>query len=174
MSTDIPKFEPPRRRWPAKFRAAGRAMAAALRSQSSFHVHAVATLLVLAAAALLQMGRLQWCLLLLCITSVLAAEMFNTALEILAKAVDREFNAYLAEEGLTDLPTARVQRDGRIEYVLLLGVYESFGQAKQAMENDMPEALRHEQAWIRRLGSVQADMRRAAAEEPSPEVAAIN
>jgi diacylglycerol kinase len=96
MTMNPPEFEPPRRSWPAKFHAAGRALTAALWSQSSFHVHAVATLLVLAAAALLQMGRLEWCLLLLCITTVLAAEMFNTAIEILARAVDREFNSYLA------------------------------------------------------------------------------
>lgn len=92
-----PEFVPPRRSWPRKFRAAGRAMAAALRSQSSFHVHLVVAALVVLAASLMRVDRLEWCLLALCITTVLAAEMFNTAIEILARAVDREFNPYLAQ-----------------------------------------------------------------------------
>jgi diacylglycerol kinase len=91
------KFEPPQRSWPAKFRAAGSAMAAALRSQTSFHVHGVMALAVVTAAALLQVSQWEWCVLILCIAIVAAAEMFNTALEILAKAVDHNFNPHLAQ-----------------------------------------------------------------------------
>ena len=92
-----PLFERPYRSWPAKLRAAAAAIAHAVRSQSSFHVHGMFAGAVIVAACVLRIGRLEWCLLLLCITLVLAAEMFNTALEILAKAVDKRFNPHIAQ-----------------------------------------------------------------------------
>lgn len=58
-----------------------------MRGQSSFAVHFVAALLVVVAGVALQVSVMQWCLLALCITIVLAAEMFNSALETLAKAI---------------------------------------------------------------------------------------
>jgi septal ring-binding cell division protein DamX len=96
--------------------------------------------------------------------------------QLMTMVSERRLNAYLADKQLTDLPTARVERDGQIKYVLLLGVYESFALAQQALANDIPDALDHEQAWIRRLGSLQADMRRAAAlaEAPPSNLAAVN
>jgi diacylglycerol kinase len=41
------------------------------------------------------MGRLDWCILLLCITVVLTAEMFNSALESMARAITGESNPYV-------------------------------------------------------------------------------
>ena len=52
-------------------------------------VSALPALLLVLAAALLRIDRTQWCVLVLCITIVLTAEMFNSALEHLARAVDR-------------------------------------------------------------------------------------
>jgi len=66
-----------------------------VRGQTSFLVHFVMAGAVLVAAALLQLDRTQWCVLVLCITVVLVAEMFNSALEQLARAVDRSENRYL-------------------------------------------------------------------------------
>jgi len=66
-----------------------------VRGQVSFLVHFVMAGLVLLAAALLRAERTEWCVLLLCITIVLAAEMFNSALEHLARAVDRSENRHL-------------------------------------------------------------------------------
>ena len=43
--------------------------------------------MVLAAAAVLRMDALQWCVLLLCIAGVLAAEIFNSALESMARSI---------------------------------------------------------------------------------------
>lgn len=83
------EYRPPYRSWPRKFRDAFRAMWLAIRSESSFHVHLVFAVVVIGAATVLQVSRTEWCILLLCITIVFAAEMFNTALEYLAKAVDR-------------------------------------------------------------------------------------
>jgi len=75
------------RSWPEKFRGAFRGLKEGVRGQSSFFVHFFIAAAVITTAAILGMKLLEWCLLLLCITFVLAAEMFNSALESLAKAV---------------------------------------------------------------------------------------
>jgi diacylglycerol kinase len=59
-------------------------------------VHGTFVILVTIAAAVLGATLIEWCLLLLCMTVVLTAEMFNSALERLAKAVDRRENSHLA------------------------------------------------------------------------------
>jgi diacylglycerol kinase len=90
-------FDPTKRAWAKKFADAFRGIALGMRGQASFRVHfAVAVLVVLAAAAL-RAALWEWCLLLACITIVLAAEMFNSSLERIAKAIDREHNAHLGE-----------------------------------------------------------------------------
>ncbi len=75
------------RSWPEKFRDALRGVKQGIRGQSSFFVHLFAATAVVVAAAVLRMRLVEWCLLLLCITIVLVAEMFNSALESLAKAI---------------------------------------------------------------------------------------
>ena len=75
------------RPWSAKFADAFRGLFRALRSQSSFGVHLPMALLVVAAAAILRVTAVEWGVLLLAIGIVLVAEMFNTALESLAKAL---------------------------------------------------------------------------------------
>lgn len=84
-----------RRTWAAKFRDAFRGVRFGMRGEPSFLVHGVAAIAVLAVAAVLDVPRIEWCVLTLCITGVVVAEMFNSALESLAKAVDREHNAHL-------------------------------------------------------------------------------
>lgn len=97
MGPTTDEFHPPRRRtWRAKFGDAGRGTMLGLRGQSSFTVHLLCGGVVVAAAAALGLSRGEWCLLLLCIALVLSAEMFNTALEHLARAVDRKPNAEVA------------------------------------------------------------------------------
>jgi diacylglycerol kinase len=89
-------FRPPKRSWPEKFGHAFHGIRLGVRGQSSFAVHFVVGSLVVLAAAVLGADLLQWCVLLLCITFVLTAEMFNSALEQLAKAVDRSENQFIA------------------------------------------------------------------------------
>jgi diacylglycerol kinase len=84
--------ERPNSTWPQKFRCAFRGIIWAIRCERSFAVHCVMAVAVIAAAAFLRPTRLEWCLLLLCISTVLAAELFNSALEHLARAVTRERN----------------------------------------------------------------------------------
>jgi diacylglycerol kinase (ATP) len=74
------------RSWPAKFRTAFRGLWLAVRSERSFAVHLPMAAAVVAAGIVLRVNLVEWCLLGLCITLVLAAEAFNTALERLAKA----------------------------------------------------------------------------------------
>lgn len=89
-------FHPRRRTWRAKFHDAFRGTKRGLRGQSSFSVHLFCGAVVITAAAALGMSRVEWCLLLMCIALVLTAEMFNTALEHLARAVDRRYNPEIA------------------------------------------------------------------------------
>ncbi|MHC4176771.1 MAG: diacylglycerol kinase [Planctomycetota bacterium] len=84
------------RSWPEKFRDAFRGVKEGVRGQSSFFVHFFVAAAVVMTAAVLGMATLiQWCLLLLCITVVLVAEMFNSALESLARAVTDQFDPHV-------------------------------------------------------------------------------
>ena len=81
--------------WPEKFRCAFRGVRLGVRGQRSFPIHAVFTIAVVGCAAGFRVTRVEWCILLLCITVVLTAEMFNSALETLAKAISDQENAHL-------------------------------------------------------------------------------
>jgi len=76
-----------KRSWADKFRDAFRGVSEGVRGQSSFTVHVMMAAAVIVVAALLKAAVLQWCMLLICITIVLVAEMFNTAMEHLAKGI---------------------------------------------------------------------------------------
>jgi diacylglycerol kinase len=87
----MPGEEPRRKRsWPKKFRDAFRGLAVGVRGQSSFRVHFLAALAVIAAAAVMRVTLVEWCVLLLCIAVVLTAETVNSALESMAKAITHE------------------------------------------------------------------------------------
>lgn len=77
-------------RWRWKFACAMRGIAAGVRGQNSFLVHLPAAALVIAMAAWLRVSHAEWLALVLCITIVLCAEFFNSALEHLARAVTRD------------------------------------------------------------------------------------
>ncbi len=82
---------PPRRRsWRAKFQDAFRGIKLGVRGHSSFFVHFFVTAVVIAAAATLRMDLVEWCILLGCITAVIAAELFNSAFEILCRVIEIE------------------------------------------------------------------------------------
>jgi diacylglycerol kinase len=91
------EFRKSRRSWPRKFAEAFRAMVQGVWGQGSFVVHFTCAFLVIALAAILRLGPVEWCLLTLCIFGVFTAEMFNSALESLAKAIDTRYNPHLAE-----------------------------------------------------------------------------
>ena len=75
------------RSWKKKFADAFRGVKAGVRGQSSFFVHFFAMAAAVAAGLVFQVSHMEWCLLVLAIIFVLTAEMFNGALENLARAV---------------------------------------------------------------------------------------
>ena len=79
-------------RWIDKFRNAFRGTAGGIQGQNSFFVHFSAALTAILIAGILRLTRIEWAVLGLCITVVLTAEMFNSAIETLAKAVDTQHN----------------------------------------------------------------------------------
>jgi diacylglycerol kinase len=87
--------EPKPRTWRSKFADALRGVSAGIRGERSFLVHLPAALAVVVAAWLLELDRLEWGLLVLCVTVVLVAEMFNSALECLGKAIEPHPNPLL-------------------------------------------------------------------------------
>jgi diacylglycerol kinase len=78
----------PKRSWRHKFRAAFRGIKLGIRGHSSFFVHFFFAALVVAAAVVLRCGWVEWCILLGCITLVLVAELFNSAIETLFRGLD--------------------------------------------------------------------------------------
>ena len=92
MSDDLSS---PERTWGHKFRDAFRGMKAGVRGQSTFFVHFFVAAAVVAAGAVLRVNLYDWCLLLLCIAGVVTAEMFNSALESMAKAVTGKNDPHL-------------------------------------------------------------------------------
>ena len=79
-------------RWRRKFACAIRGVAIGLRDQTSFHVHAPAVVAVIGVATWLRVSRGEWLTLIVCITIVFSAELINSAIEHLARAITREEN----------------------------------------------------------------------------------
>lgn len=88
---------PARRSWAVKFRDAFRGARLGIGGQNSFVVHFFAATAVLVTAGVLGLKLWQWCVLLLCIAAVLTAEMFNSALESLARAVTRQHDPHIGQ-----------------------------------------------------------------------------
>lgn len=86
----LPASSKIRRSWRQKFGDAFRGVKLGVRGHSSFFVHFFFAALVLAAAVVFQCTPLEWCLLLGCIGLVLAAELFNSAVETLFRGLDDE------------------------------------------------------------------------------------
>lgn len=72
----------------------------------AFAEHLVCTSAVLLAGVVLRVNLVEACLLVLCVGGVVTAEMFNTAIEQLAKTIDRQHNPQLGSA--LDLSAAAV------------------------------------------------------------------
>ena len=93
---------PPRfshRSWLRKFQAAFVGLVSGLKGRghgkNSFIVHVPVALIVIVAGFVLRIDRSSMALLLLCIGFVFVAELFNTSLELLAKAVTEKPNDHV-------------------------------------------------------------------------------
>jgi len=71
------------RRTLRSFRHAGRGLGWALSSQPNLRVHLAAAVVVLVAAILIGFTAVELAVVVLCVAVVIAAELFNTALEVL-------------------------------------------------------------------------------------------
>jgi diacylglycerol kinase len=81
---------PHRRSWINKFDDAFRGLKLGIRGHSSFFVHFFMATVVIASAVTLRVGLVQWCILLGCVTAVIAAELFNSTIEILCRVIEIE------------------------------------------------------------------------------------
>ena len=68
------------------FKGAGNMM----RREPHARIHIFAAILVIIAGWVFEISRMEWCVILLCIAGVLAAEGFNTAIEALADRITLE------------------------------------------------------------------------------------
>lgn len=75
------------RSWLTKFRDAGRGVRLGIAGQRSFRVHIPVAVAVIVAGCLLRVSMIEWGLLTLCIMVVLSAELANSSIETLARAV---------------------------------------------------------------------------------------
>ncbi len=87
----------PHRSWGTRFGDAFRGVGVGVRGEQCFRVHFAVGLAVVVAAVLMGVDRIEWCVLVLSITVVLTAEMFNSALERMAKAITEEHHPRLAD-----------------------------------------------------------------------------
>lgn len=86
MST--PGWTPPKRSWLQKFGDAFRGLFHAVSTEWSFAAHLPVAAAAVALAAWLGISPVEWCLVVLSIGGVIAAEVFNTSVESLARALD--------------------------------------------------------------------------------------
>ena len=83
-------YRRPVRTWVKMFRDAMRGVKIAVRGEVNFFVHFFIAVVAGVAGGIVELNDERWCLFILCVTVVLTAELFNTAIEHLARAVTRE------------------------------------------------------------------------------------
>lgn len=96
MDSSHPPSSVPRP-WRRKFRDAFRGLKEGVHGQSSFFVHFFVAVLVFVTGMVLEVNLIEWCLLIMCIAGVLTVEMFNSALESMAKAITGESDPHLGD-----------------------------------------------------------------------------
>ena len=78
------------RSWPEKFRSAFAGVWVAIRTERSFAVHLPMAAAVAILAAILRVSLVEACILILCVSVVIMAEIINTAIEYLARETTNE------------------------------------------------------------------------------------
>ena len=82
------------------------------------------------------------------------------AVQLFAALTRAKVEEVAVDSGLESMAGARVERDGKIFFVLLAGVYADRERAERAA-NSLPPNIRSLRPWVRSLGGLQASMRRA-------------
>ena len=80
------------RNWFDKFANAFRGIVKGTHGQSSFLVHLPIAVVVIAVSLVLELDEIRFSILLMCIAAVIAAELFNSSIERLARAVSRQYD----------------------------------------------------------------------------------
>lgn len=78
-----------------KFQTAAKGIVWGATGQTSFAIHGVAALVVIVAGVIAGLGVDRWCLVLMCIGAVMAAEMFNSALESVCRSITNQFDPHV-------------------------------------------------------------------------------
>lgn len=84
---------PSTQRFAAKYRCALRGLVVAFRKDDSFSIHLPVAVVVIALGVWLRLSMIEWLLLAMAIATVLTAELFNTAMEHMARAITQEERA---------------------------------------------------------------------------------
>lgn len=79
--------------------------------------------------------------------------------QLVALGSKESLEEYAARKSLRGMSAARVERGGRLFYVLLLGVFPTRAAADEAAAN-LPAALSEFDPWVRRVESLQEAIRR--------------
>ena len=79
--------------------------------------------------------------------------------QLVALETKAALDEYAARKELKDMSAARVERDGKLFYVLLLGVYPDRQRAEEAAAN-LPAKLEEFEPWVRLVDSLQQAIRR--------------
>jgi len=82
------------------------------------------------------------------------------ALQMLAMSTPEQIEKYIDDNALKGMSGARVENDGKIYYVLIVGIYETYDRAREASQA-LPPPLNDVEVWIRPLSSLQQAMIRA-------------
>jgi diacylglycerol kinase len=90
-------FENKNRTWLQKFADAERGIATGVSGERSFAVHLSTAAAVVVLAAVCQVSLVEWGLLTLSIAIVLGAELFNCALERMARAITEETSDFVRD-----------------------------------------------------------------------------
>ena len=80
--------------------------------------------------------------------------------QLVAVQTREALEEYAARKALQGMSAARVERDGRLFYVLLLGLYPDRERARTAASN-LPAELAEFDPWVRSVNSLQQAVRRA-------------
>jgi len=81
-----------KRTWPRKFDDAFRGVIHSIRQQSSYRVHFFFALIVPIIGIILKLHLWEWCFVILLIAVVIAAEMLNSAIETLSRAITDQYD----------------------------------------------------------------------------------
>ena len=101
MPPELKPYHPPeemnrprRSAWRQRLVDAERGVTQGLRTDSTFYVHFFITSVVLATAVVLGISHLEWGVVLLAITLVLAAEMFNHVIKVILNGMGHHFERH--------------------------------------------------------------------------------